>query len=210
MKIEVNINKTYFFVLLGVILIGFGFFFVFAYGGNNPQLVGHSAGEININISGTTKTLQRAINDGDFGGGEIDSTCELIASTNNVGWLSVNVPSECYFPSTCKLLLNRENPENNEGYRYGQIVDYTQLQNNYWITSHTYTSEQATSTSTHGGIGIQFKNGDTHSNNIIWVGFQPSGGYGSYLTDDRSGTETSSTQWSLYNYAEGPLRLYVC
>ncbi|MDO8508374.1 MAG: hypothetical protein Q7S27_01675, partial [Nanoarchaeota archaeon] len=46
MKIEVNIEKKYFIVLLSVVLvlgiIGIGY----AFGGNNPSVVGHNIGEI--------------------------------------------------------------------------------------------------------------------------------------------------------------------
>ena len=46
MKIEVNIEKRYFFVIIGAILLLGGVIFVYAYGGNNPSVIGHSLGEI--------------------------------------------------------------------------------------------------------------------------------------------------------------------
>ena len=46
MKIEVNISKTHFFVLLGIVLLLGGIFMVYAFGGNNPSIMGHSVGEI--------------------------------------------------------------------------------------------------------------------------------------------------------------------
>ena len=46
MKIEVNINKKYFFILLGAILLFGGVFLVWAFGTNNPSNFGHSVGEM--------------------------------------------------------------------------------------------------------------------------------------------------------------------
>jgi len=48
MKLEVNVTKKRFFVLLGVILIFAGVFAVYAYNSafDNPAVMGHSAGEI--------------------------------------------------------------------------------------------------------------------------------------------------------------------
>lgn len=69
-KIEINLTNKglYFFIFLGVffaLIVG-----VWAYNSNmnsgNPSVMGHSSGEINVNIGGTVKTLQQAIDDGDF------------------------------------------------------------------------------------------------------------------------------------------------
>jgi len=46
MKIEVNIGKRHFFVLLGVVLLVSGGFFAYAFGGSSPSVMGHSVGEI--------------------------------------------------------------------------------------------------------------------------------------------------------------------
>ena len=46
MKIEVNITKTRFFTLLGVILLLGLVVYVRAFGGDNPSVMGHSVGEI--------------------------------------------------------------------------------------------------------------------------------------------------------------------
>ena len=49
MKIEVNVDKRYFLILLGAVLllgiVGIGY----AFGGNSPSVVGHSVGEIDWN-----------------------------------------------------------------------------------------------------------------------------------------------------------------
>ena len=66
MKIEVNIDKKYFFILLStILLIGAGIF-VYAYGdfsSGDPQIMGHSSDELNVKIAGLPNpiTLQEAI-----------------------------------------------------------------------------------------------------------------------------------------------------
>jgi len=66
MKLEINITKKYAFLIIGAILLAGGIFLVNAYGGTQPKVVGHSSGEVDVNIGGTIKTLQEAINAGDF------------------------------------------------------------------------------------------------------------------------------------------------
>ena len=66
-KIMTN-RWLYSLIAFGVLLaLGIG---VYAYQANmqegDPPVMGHSAGEINVDISGTTKTLQKAIDDEDF------------------------------------------------------------------------------------------------------------------------------------------------
>ena len=51
MKIEVNVDKKGFLIVLGVVLIlGFGIMGVIAYGTSDPQNFGHSAGEIELPV----------------------------------------------------------------------------------------------------------------------------------------------------------------
>lgn len=45
MKLEVNIKKGYFLFLLGMILLFLGGL-VYAWGGNDPEIMGHSLGEV--------------------------------------------------------------------------------------------------------------------------------------------------------------------
>ena len=69
MKFYINIDKKYFFILLGVLVLGIGGIFVYGYGTTNPVAFGHSSGEVDVVIGGTTtKTLQQAIDAGDLGG----------------------------------------------------------------------------------------------------------------------------------------------
>ena len=48
MKIEINIEKKHLFVFIALSVLIIGIFFVIAYGGNNPSVVGHSIGELNL------------------------------------------------------------------------------------------------------------------------------------------------------------------
>ena len=61
-------NKTaYTLIAIAVLLIGLGV--VFAYrSGSQPSVLGHSAEELEVNISGTIMTLQDAITQGKIGG----------------------------------------------------------------------------------------------------------------------------------------------
>ena len=56
MKLEVNLSKKYFFILLGAILILAGAIYGFAYGGSEPEVMGHSFEEINF-PTGTIMTF---------------------------------------------------------------------------------------------------------------------------------------------------------
>src|SRR3989344_732856 len=59
-------NKLFLFILIGlaVILVISGF--VYAYGGNNALIMGHSGGEINVTVNSVSKSLQSAIDAGDL------------------------------------------------------------------------------------------------------------------------------------------------
>lgn len=61
MKIEVNIEKKYFFVIIAAIALLIGVFVVHAYGGNSPMVVGHSVNEINWNDEVPTLKAQTVI-----------------------------------------------------------------------------------------------------------------------------------------------------
>ena len=63
MKFEVNIDKKYFFILLGTILILAGAIYGYAYGGNVPDVMGHSGEEIHVEFNGGTKLLNAALNE---------------------------------------------------------------------------------------------------------------------------------------------------
>ena len=62
MKIEANINKKYFIILLGAILVLAGAIYVNAYNsGMSPNVFGHSGEEIEVIIDGETKLLNDAL-----------------------------------------------------------------------------------------------------------------------------------------------------
>lgn len=63
---QINIEKRHFYLLTAIFVFLVGVGFVVSYGGNQPTIMGHSGGEVMVNIGGVDKTLQQAINDGDF------------------------------------------------------------------------------------------------------------------------------------------------
>lgn len=68
MKIEVDITKRYFLILLSIIVILIGVIGVFAVWDSSKN-VWHSGNDVKITISGVDYSLQEAINLGKFGGG---------------------------------------------------------------------------------------------------------------------------------------------
>ena len=85
-------NKTaYTLIAIAVLLIGLGV--VFAYrSGSQPSVLGHSAEELEVNISGTIMTLQQAINQGNLSGGEVGCIWRLSHpkdTTHGHGWINV-------------------------------------------------------------------------------------------------------------------------
>jgi len=81
MKISLNIEKRYAFMIVGLLVLGVGGFFVYGYGTTNPVAFGHSGGEVDVNIGATTKTLQQAINAGDLGGAQMVSSYFVSTTT---------------------------------------------------------------------------------------------------------------------------------
>ena len=67
MEIELNFEKKHFWILTLMIIIVSGIIFVYAYGGSNPEFIGHSSGEIQVEIDGVNMTLQDAV-EGDYTG----------------------------------------------------------------------------------------------------------------------------------------------
>ena len=75
--VTINIGRKELFFFVGISVLIFLAGFGVAYGGGEPISVGHSAGEMMIvNASGAEKTLQAAIDNGDFAGsGSLPSGC---------------------------------------------------------------------------------------------------------------------------------------
>ena len=84
MKIEVNLKKKYFISIVVLLIVVAGIFFVYAFGGNSPSTLGHSAGEMEVIIGANTYSLQQAINVGLLGNssgvvsGQLD--CNTVSS----------------------------------------------------------------------------------------------------------------------------------
>ena len=89
MKITLNIEKRFAYVVIGVLIVVLGALIVYSYNSGGPaSFVGHSSEEIDVNISGTLKTLQQAIDDGDFSGGSSpwsQSGSNIYYNSGNVG-----------------------------------------------------------------------------------------------------------------------------
>lgn len=88
MKLEVNIDKKYFLIIIAVIVVAVGIVYVIAYGTSNPPVFGHSSGEVDVTIGEMTKTLQQAIDDGDLIGEEVVSGVVMAFNLTNcpTGW----------------------------------------------------------------------------------------------------------------------------
>lgn len=82
--VTINIQKKDLWLLAAVVVFLTGGVYVIAYGSNNPQLHGHDASEAMVNIGGVDKTLQQAINDGDFSGSSSPTNC-VWESANRYG-----------------------------------------------------------------------------------------------------------------------------
>jgi hypothetical protein len=66
MKIEINVLKEHLFLFTIVISLLLGVTYVIAWGSGDPTVQGHDPNEVQVNTFGVDKTLQQAINDGDF------------------------------------------------------------------------------------------------------------------------------------------------
>jgi len=97
-------TRIFIFGLLLVVSIGM----IFAYGdytNGNPRVVGHTADEMQVNVSGTLKTLQQAITDGDFS----SSSSSSLSFSTGVEGNSINIGAnrKCfaytrYYTNDCK------------------------------------------------------------------------------------------------------------
>ena len=78
--VTINIGKKKLFVFVGVLVLLVGAGLGVAYGGNQADVVGHSGGEMDVDIDKDgvfDKSLQNAIDDGDIcsGSGVLPTTC---------------------------------------------------------------------------------------------------------------------------------------
>lgn len=109
MKVVVNLEKKYFYVLFGVLIIILGLLAINAYtsdlnAGSNPSVFGHSANEVMVQIGANQKTLQAAINSNDFNKSIISGQCTGTGS----GWTGLPVH---YYVSTKDAIGQKSLPE---------------------------------------------------------------------------------------------------
>ncbi|MBI2128641.1 hypothetical protein HYU07_00230 [Candidatus Woesearchaeota archaeon] len=71
MEIKLNIAKKHLYILMAFVLAVVGLGLVIAFNTESPETFGHSSGEVMVNISGMQKTLQKAIDAKELGGGRI-------------------------------------------------------------------------------------------------------------------------------------------
>jgi hypothetical protein len=92
MKFEVNIEKKYAFVIIGLLVLVAGLIVGYAYGGNAPQIMGHSAGELDITLTnGSVVSLQSAVSGNMLSAAQQQPLCPLnsVLTYNSSGWSCV-------------------------------------------------------------------------------------------------------------------------
>ncbi len=55
MKVVVDIEKRHVFLIVGIMVFFGGLFFVNAFGGDSPSVMGHDSGEIQIDLDAVSK-----------------------------------------------------------------------------------------------------------------------------------------------------------
>ena len=80
MDVTIKIEKRYAFGIMGLLVLGFGLFFVGAFGGEDPSVMGHSTGEIEVSWNSITD-IPTDIADGDDSGGS-DTNAETLCGDN--------------------------------------------------------------------------------------------------------------------------------
>jgi hypothetical protein len=95
-------NKVFYLVLVFVVLLAANLT-VLAYGSSaDPSVFGHSAGEMEVDIGGSSKTLQAAIDAGDFGS---DDRYSIVAPTNADYILVDRVAEFCADGDGCNIRI---------------------------------------------------------------------------------------------------------
>jgi hypothetical protein len=109
-KFEINMTNRWLYslIVVGILLaLGVG---VYAYQSNmrtgNPSVMGHSAGEIHVEVGGEIKTLQEAIDEGGFMGSDVKWTPVQISLGSlryAAGTSTYNIPKD--IPVSAKEIL---------------------------------------------------------------------------------------------------------
>lgn len=183
MVVKINISNKVAYTIIAVIAILILGIVVYAYGTSNPSAFGHSGDEINVTVSGQSKTLNQALSDLSSGASR---GCTMIAeSPLAVSTLSVTVPASCKNSDGCYIVLLVYNSA-------GALTIRTMTYSQYDIDTKGYW----------GGTEATV-NGDTTSDIIL--------AFGVYLYDDKTGTETDKDHWTLFdNTASYSSKVYVC
>jgi hypothetical protein len=79
MELKVVIDKKFAFMIFGAILILAGAIYGYAYGGNNPLVMGHSGEEIDVIVNNETISLNDAL------GNLISSDCRVVTQIGLYG-----------------------------------------------------------------------------------------------------------------------------
>ncbi|MDO8740238.1 MAG: hypothetical protein Q7J54_01545 [Candidatus Woesearchaeota archaeon] len=79
-----NIAKKHLYILMAFVLAVAGIVLVIGYGTTTPDTFGHSGGELMVTVGGVAKTLQSAIDGGDFEGFKECTTLTSLLSTGTV------------------------------------------------------------------------------------------------------------------------------
>ena len=184
--LQIKIEKKDFWLIaaLMVFLVGVGY--VIAVNPASKKDPGHDSTEIMININSVDKTLQQAIDEGDFVLGVEGTSCRTLISTDitsKVSWTEILVPITCR-GRPCKLVamaLKNIGGQN-------KIVDIK-------FGDYYQTDDEAMSTierwETYGQIGNRAGNNGDATDTDILTSFHDLS-----IKDDMVGTETDKSKWA--------------
>ena len=198
-KLNINIEKKYvFMILVGFFIIG-GIFVSIAYTQQIPN-PGHGGDRIMVSLNGEEKTLQQAIDDGNLG-----MSCRLLYDSRDPGdgskggRIPINVPDSC-LNGFCTLI--RDNYDDNV-FQNRDIAFYSQAGlTNDWVALTQYYYNTGT-------IYQKGKNGN--SNALEDPIFSNRGETLTSLLDDSSTTEVLPNKWSFIDVrADLAAVIYIC
>ena len=124
MKIEVNLEKKYFFGIIAVMLVLAGAIFAYASYSNPIPNPGHGADTVWVNVSGAEMNLQEAINQGKIGGFSISGLRIGPIGCNNIITNATTCQTLGY--ESCKAWIFLRSHQNGEFYSCSaQLSDFT-------------------------------------------------------------------------------------